>query len=270
MKSFASFRKAAGPALSGALPTTLILTYHRVTTEDGPDPWELKVTPSHFRKQMEVLSNHQVLSLAQAVRCEKPRSVAITFDDGYEDNLLEAAPVLLEYEYPATFFIVSGEPHTPFWWDIVSSRNLTDRYDEFLSMDPARRDDLLKPASDLPRRLNRDQIRQLGKLERCEIGAHTVTHPLLSRLTTTQVARELQECREDLERILKKPVTSFSYPHGTPPTDLSLLQKSGFQRACTMTPDRVWKYTDPYRLPRVQVKDWNGEQFQSHLEGWLQ
>jgi len=269
LKSFASFRKAAGPALSSALPTTLILAYHRVTTEDGPDPWELKVTPSHFREQMEVLSNHRVLSLAQAMLCEKPRSVAITFDDGYEDNLLEAAPVLLEYGYPATFFIVSGQPHTPFWWDVVSRRNLTERYQEFLFLTPGERNDILKPTNDLPQRLSTDQIRQLGTPDRFEIGAHTVTHPLLSQLTITQVARELQECRKDLERIVGKPVTSVSYPHGTPPTDLSLVQKSGYQRACTMTPDRAWKYTDPYRLPRMHVKDWNGEQFRSHLEDWL-
>ncbi len=77
----------------------LVLCYHRVTTAVA-DPWGLCVSPDRFNQQMEVLRLHaEPLPLAELVaRAARPdppaRAVAVTFDDGYVDNLLAAAPVL--------------------------------------------------------------------------------------------------------------------------------------------------------------------------------
>jgi len=94
----------------------LILMYHRV--DDPPaDPWGLCVNPQRFAEQMEVLRRQWAVCRLAAIQ-EKRQRVAVTFDDGYADNLYEAKSVLERYEIPATIFIVGGEETAGvFWWD---------------------------------------------------------------------------------------------------------------------------------------------------------
>lgn len=88
----------------------LILLYHRVSSLDT-DPWQLAVSPRRFREQMRWVRDHCcAASLADMTnlpqRQVSPRlRVAVTFDDGYADNLHEALPVLEQLEIPATFFL---------------------------------------------------------------------------------------------------------------------------------------------------------------------
>lgn len=101
-----------------------ILMYHRVAVERS-DPWGLCVSPRNFAEQLDVLSTHaSVLPLAQLQRrigdgTAAPGSVAITFDDGYADNLLAAAPLLARLALPATVFVTTGysDQGREFWWD---------------------------------------------------------------------------------------------------------------------------------------------------------
>ncbi len=85
----------------------LILLYHRVTDVDS-DPWSLCVTPDHFAEHLEVLRKYthpmRLQQLAQGLyrRQRAGRPVAITFDDGYADNLQNAKPLLERYDIPAT------------------------------------------------------------------------------------------------------------------------------------------------------------------------
>lgn len=100
----------------------LILGYHRVATVTH-DEYEVCVTPKHFAEQMEALSKYaHPIQLSELVRCLKegslpPKSVAVTFDDGYADNLYEAKPVLEKYAIPATVFVCTGYAGKEFWWD---------------------------------------------------------------------------------------------------------------------------------------------------------
>lgn len=100
----------------------LILGYHRVA-EVTRDEYEVCVTPKHFAEQMEALSKFaQPIRLGELVQCLKagsvpPKSVAVTFDDGYADNLYEAKPVLEKYAVPATVFVCTGYAGKEFWWD---------------------------------------------------------------------------------------------------------------------------------------------------------
>jgi peptidoglycan/xylan/chitin deacetylase (PgdA/CDA1 family) len=100
----------------------LILGYHRVA-DVTHDEYEVCVTPNHFAEQMEALSKYiHPLSLNKLVQYLKegsvpPRSVAVTFDDGYADNLYEAKPVLEKYAIPATIFVCTGYAGKEFWWD---------------------------------------------------------------------------------------------------------------------------------------------------------
>jgi peptidoglycan/xylan/chitin deacetylase (PgdA/CDA1 family) len=100
----------------------LVLLYHRVSNQNS-DPWNLCVSPNHFAEHMEVLrsSGRSIVSLTELVHSAArwQHAVAITFDDGYADNLYSAAPVLRQGEAAATFFIISGQMGRPteFWWD---------------------------------------------------------------------------------------------------------------------------------------------------------
>src|SRR5829696_3251896 len=101
-----------------------ILLYHRVA-ELRLDPWFLSVTPRNFAEHLEVLQRY-----AQPISLERlyqgllegglpERAVAVTFDDGYADNLHDAKPLLARYEVPATVFLATGYigHEREFWWD---------------------------------------------------------------------------------------------------------------------------------------------------------
>jgi len=102
----------------------LILGYHRIAHVER-DEYEVCVSPEHFDEQMEMLSQYtHPISLSQLVQCLKTgslpsRSVAVTFDDGYTDNLYQAKPVLEKYSIPATVFVCTGYAGREFWWDEI-------------------------------------------------------------------------------------------------------------------------------------------------------
>jgi peptidoglycan/xylan/chitin deacetylase (PgdA/CDA1 family) len=108
--------------LPALLPGVPILIYHRVT-EVAADPWALCVTPAHFAEHLQVLrQRHRPIPLgllAGSSRALLACAVAVTFDDGYADNLLNAKPLLDRYEVPATAFVPTGrlEVDREFWWD---------------------------------------------------------------------------------------------------------------------------------------------------------
>lgn len=101
----------------------IVLMYHRVAS-DLVDPWRLCVSAANFAAQLEVLADRfRVVTLRELVATRgsdgtRP-SVAITFDDGYADNLHAAAPLLVRQALPATFFLTSGTlgSDREFWWD---------------------------------------------------------------------------------------------------------------------------------------------------------
>jgi peptidoglycan/xylan/chitin deacetylase (PgdA/CDA1 family) len=102
----------------------LILLYHQIA-ERHSDPWSLAVTPSHFAEHLEVLRENawpvrlQQLPEALVDGNLGDRLVAITFDDGYADNLHNAKPLLERYDVPATVFLATGYlgGGREFWWD---------------------------------------------------------------------------------------------------------------------------------------------------------
>ncbi len=102
----------------------VILAYHRVT-KLNTDPQMLAVTPSNFSAQLAALRRHfNVIPLTELTRRliageSLSGAVALTFDDGYADNLFEAKPLLERYAAPATIFIASNHIDAPteFWWD---------------------------------------------------------------------------------------------------------------------------------------------------------
>ncbi|MCU1324678.1 MAG: polysaccharide deacetylase [Bryobacterales bacterium] len=117
--------------------------YHRI--DDPPiDPWNLCVTPANFAGQMEWLDQSGLACPLAAVRGNAGK-IAVTFDDGYADNLYSAKPVLAKEGIPATVFVVIGAVGTNgFWWDEL---------EQILLHSPS------LPASGLTLQIDGDQIR---------------------------------------------------------------------------------------------------------------
>jgi len=109
------FRRKGGPA---------ILMYHRIATPDV-DPWGLSVSPERFAAHVQALrARRTMLSMDAFVAGVRSRdlphdAVALTFDDGYSDNLRQAKPILEVAGVPATVFLTTGRIGTDkeFWWD---------------------------------------------------------------------------------------------------------------------------------------------------------
>src|SRR5687767_6461620 len=101
--------------VDGYLPRLGVLAYHSI---GSPliDPWDLSVAPGHFDQQLGVLTScgrierlQDALDLSPAARAVRRRPVfALTFDDGYVDNLRTALPILERHDAPATVFIATG------------------------------------------------------------------------------------------------------------------------------------------------------------------
>ena len=277
---------------------SLILMYHRIASIDR-DPWSLCVSPTHFAEQLEVLRKYR------RVRLDRMRpggwsmpgglSVAITFDDGYADNFHEALPLLKRYDTPATFFIATGYIDSPgeFWWDDleriayaqhprsgVSSEELhLSLYNKFQPLPHEVRRGLLDQMLDERRHLvaarashrilTSEQLAELALEDLFEVGAHTVTHPLLAAQTIKEQRAELRESKMWLESLLGRRIGSLSYPYGGKQhyssATVQAAHDAGFDRACTTNARCVRKSDVPFEWGRVQVPDVGGDEFEKFL-----
>ncbi len=317
----------------------MILMYHRVA-EPVDDPWSLCVSPEHFREQLEILSaGFELLTVAQVAEALANGSlpdvgIAITFDDGYSDNLLAARPLLDEFSCPATFYLTAGalSARREFWWDelqfmlldarvVPGDLRLTiegnqhvwsfgrdavwtdqerQRYGSWNSSlpPPTRRHQaylelwtLLQPlSSGLQEKILNDIRVGLGRLssvrpayralsvadvaaltssDLVEIGAHTVTHPILTSLPADLQRKELMEGKQILEAMVNGPVTTLSFPFGShDDLTVQLAIEAGYLAACTTEQGIVRIDTSPFRLPRFQVGSWGGAKFRRILHDW--
>lgn len=132
MKVLSAIRGVARRLLRGERP--VVLMYHRVAAP-AVDPWGLAVRPELFRDQLAMLKRRRHLMAmdafinALADGSLPQNAVAITFDDGYRDNLTNAVPLLDEAAAPATIFLTAGAigRNAPFWWDELARMILLQR-----------------------------------------------------------------------------------------------------------------------------------------------
>lgn len=119
--------------------------------------------------------------------------------------------------------------------------------------------------------LGREEIRRLAAGGLIDVGAHTRSHPLLAVLPAADQQREIAGSRADLEEILGRPVSFFAYPFGGlwdySPRTVALVRQAGFRGACANFPGVVGRFTDPWQLPRVIVRDWDGDALLRRLRG---
>jgi peptidoglycan/xylan/chitin deacetylase (PgdA/CDA1 family) len=254
-------RAGAGRLKRRLVPTGVMLMYHRVA-QVAADPWDITVSPEAFEQQLQLLTRHRVrvltaaeMAAALANKRLPKRSVAITFDDGYLDNLVCARPLLERYDMRATVFVCAGEVGQPdgFWWDRLGVMvNRAEHVPERVLIDGAEidlsnvatgrreaahllwkslagqaqhvRDERLKSmarqlGSELnpigARIMNEGELQQLADGGLIEVASHGWSHRLLGELSASEQRDEAERSRNRLEEILGRPVAGLSYPHGS-------------------------------------------------------
>ena len=262
--------------------------YHSISS-GRPDPWRLCVRPDRFAEQLRMLRDRfRVVSLAELRHAlaggeRLSRAVAVTFDDGYRDNLLVAKPILEEHGLPATVFVTTGyvDSDRDFWWDEleafcasagIASRDLWQELQALTHEERAERLDASwasiqtqRPASSLT--LSADELQHLADGGLVGVGAHTVTHPHLSSLPVPAQRHEIEASKAYLSEVVGPQVRDFSYPHGDfSPETRELVRSDGFETACTTHAAPVTRRTSRFELPRIQVADWDAETLERELE----
>lgn len=228
------------------------------------------------------------------------RAAAITFDDGYADNFTVALPLLLEARLTATFFVATGFLDGGRMWNdtvieaIRHCRRTTldledlDLGSHILDTPSARRKaidtviDRLKYLPDGERIALAERIVAIAAVTPTlglmmtsqnvsdmrgagmQIGAHTVSHAILTRLTLKEARREITEGKEQLEKIVGERVGLFAYPNGKFSVDYAeehavLVRDVGFDAAVSTDWGAATRDTDFMRLPRFTP--WDRSQF---------
>jgi peptidoglycan/xylan/chitin deacetylase (PgdA/CDA1 family) len=295
-------------------PRAMILGYHRVVNT-ASDAFDICVSPENFSQHLEILQrDYHPISLNQMASgllagTLPHKSVAVTFDDGYADNLSNAKPLLERFGVPAAVFVSPGNLGQEFWWDqlerMVTSparlpesiqlriggeafewnggerrQLLNELYNHLLPLKTESRADTINTIKNILGSLQLEQPEHRALLPSemielqndglIEIGAHTMTHPILSRLPISEQEKEIRESKVVIENILGKTVSGFAYPNGfyTERTE-TLVKEMGFNYACSSLRDVIWHSQQVYHLPRFWPKDWNGERFSRDLKLWL-
>ncbi len=275
------------PILNRRVGSGTILMYHSIS--DGPSNTPnsiLRVSPQNFDSQMCYLKkNADVVSLSEIIQAlqhgrKAERLVAITFDDGYRDNLTSALPILERYDLPATIFLTTDyldETSFP-WWEALESILINSKdsspIDTFYKLaeefKPAIFNQQTKLLNDLVRLNNVDgystppmlswsEAKLLANHPLITIGAHTVSHPSLSNLESAECRRELSQSKEILEAKLGKPIEFLAYPYGTKidagEREFSIAAEVQYRAAVTTEPAHL-KPRDSgnrFALPRLSV-----------------
>jgi peptidoglycan/xylan/chitin deacetylase (PgdA/CDA1 family) len=105
-----------------------------------------------------------------------------------------------------------------------------------------------------------------------ELGSHTVSHPVLSSLPAAAQQAEILGSKQRLESLIGREVSSFAYPYGSradyTKTTTAIVRDSGFRLACANVPEGVSSSGDRLQLPRFLVRNWDGDEFERHLDTW--
>jgi peptidoglycan/xylan/chitin deacetylase (PgdA/CDA1 family) len=217
-----------------------ILTYHSIDGTGSP----ISVSPTAFRRHVEWLASGRVrvVRLDELLRVPPGEdAVALTFDDAFVNFAEEAAPLLREYSLPCTVFVVAGRVgQTNAWGGRTDPRVPT-----------------------LPL-LDWNTLALLDE-RGVRLGAHTRTHPLLTRVPASQLDDELRGAAETMKRETGRFPEEFAYPYGdVNPAVASAVQRI-YARACT-TQLRVLRVDDrPELLPRLDMFYWREP---GRLEAW--
>ena len=236
------------------LPWVRILYYH------GVEPFEIEI----FRNQLiYMLEHYDIITLQRALQlwidpsaAGTGRYLALTFDDGYLNNLTCAAPVLEELGLPATFFISTGFVEAKEEGDNNALEQFSRRLDTFSSP------------------LNWEGVKALSD-KGFELGAHAITHRNMAKLTAHEVEKEVRKSKDRLERKTGAKIRYFAYPYGVPKSfneDVKkVLSDTGIEAAFTTMRGNVLCAKDIFEIPRSCIRvAWPSDIIDMYLKGRLE
>ena len=236
----------------------LILSYHRIVDNKNQINSEINsisVTTETFEGQIKLLKKKfNIVSIDEILKIDNrfENNLAITFDDGYKDNLTHAVPILEKYNVPATIYITTRflENKLDMWWyeiekiiwqkdkldfyfldkkyyfDIKEENNKKNCYKKlsllFKSLSYLDQNKLLEQITKTKERiqfrdkiLNKSDLIQLDQKKNITIGSHTHTHANLAILNDYECKKELLLSKQILENILNKKIAHFAFPYGS-------------------------------------------------------
>lgn len=207
-----------------------ILFYHRV----ADDRDELAVSPASFGQQMAYLASesYRVVDVVEAVDLLergslRPRTIGLSFDDGFLDVAEHALPILAGHGFRATVFVAPGVIDGSAWFDWYTSP---------------------------PPVLDWDDIAELDEDGTLRFEAHSLTHPNLLTLDEHVARREIAGSKLELERRLGRPVEAFSYPSGLfGERERRLAAAAAYRIAVSCEPGVNGPGTDRFALRRRQI-----------------
>jgi peptidoglycan/xylan/chitin deacetylase (PgdA/CDA1 family) len=191
-----------------------------------------------IRNENNIISFDELLDYRSKEKALPPKSVIITFDDGYADNYINAFPILVRHNFKATIFLVTdyiGSPRTFDWLQLDEQPLLNHQEDN---------------ASWLP--LDRQNIIDM-QARGISFGSHTRTHCSLDKIEEQQARDEIENSKMCLEQILSRPVVFFSYPFNRMNEKIKgLVKEAGYEIAVAGTGANTLK-SDFYKLKRIEI-----------------
>lgn len=209
-----------------------VLTYHSID-ESGS---VISTAPEIFRRQMEFLceNEYRAVSLKELIndllahKTPPPKTVALTFDDGFRNFFEEAFPVLENYDFRATVFLVT---------DFCGKHN-----------------DWEGNPPELPRSklLDWQEIKELSEYG-IEFGSHTRSHHNLTRAAAGEIKKEIVGSKKEIEDRLGREVSTFAYPFGDFNRAVKKIAAENFKAACSTNLGKVRAGSDFFALERLDA-----------------
>jgi len=245
--------KGAG-VVNGDGRSLRVVMYHKVN--DLPNN-RMSMPVSLFDEQMSHLDElgYTVVDLDAVLAHYRERTplpagaVLITFDDGYRDNLVNAAPILRKHGYPAVQFVPIAY--------VGDSQPLP--HERYLSAHGVH-----NPTVDW------DEVRELERYG-IRIESHGISHKPLAELEIDEAAREITISKLKLEEALGRTIRAFSYVKGSEadyePVHPSLVRQAGYDLAFTAVSGANGPDSDPLQLRRYNIEPYSPRTFELVLEG---
>lgn len=220
-----------------------ILTYHSLDDSGSV----ISVAPKVFAEQMQSLaqSGKRVVKLDDLPHLLElgESAVAITFDDGFRNFLEHAAPVLAQYKFPATVFLVTAHCGRDNGWPTQP------------------KDVALQPL------LTWDEVKTLHAAG-IQFGAHSQSHHILTHLPPDDAEAEMVGSKRAIEAALGGSVESFAYPYGACNTHTCTIARRHFRVACGVQLGFAARNSDRMELERLDMYYWRNQPDLSDLFSW--